>query len=163
MAKTDRAVKTNAVRILEKEKVPYELMTYTINDGLLDGISVAEKTGQAVDSVYKTLVTTGGKKELFVFLIPVALELDLKKAAQVAGVKKVEMLPLKDLTKETGYVRGGCSAVGMKRQYPTFIDETAMNLDKMIVSAGKPGVQMSLVPTGLAMVTDATFHDIVKS
>lgn len=163
MAKSNRTLKTNAVRILEKEEIPYELMAYTINDGLIDGISVAEKTNQAVETVYKTLVTTGGEKELFVFLIPVALELDLKKAAKAAGVKKVEMLPLKDLTKETGYVRGGCSAVGMKRQYPTFINETAKSLDKMIVSAGKPGMQMSLAPSALRKVTGASFHDIVKS
>lgn len=163
MAKSNRAVKTNAVRILEREKTPYELMEYDVNDGLIDGISVANKTGQAVETVYKTLVTTVGDKELFVFLIPVALELDLKKAAKAAGVKKLEMLPLKDLTKATGYVRGGCSAVGMKRQYPTFIDETAMDLDEMIVSAGKPGVQMSLAPNALSKVTGATFYDIVKS
>lgn len=163
MAKSNRALKTNAVRILEREKIPYELMEYDVNDGLIDGVSVAEKTGQAVETVYKTLVTTVGDKELFVFLLPVALELDLKKAAKAAGVKKLEMLPLNDLTKETGYIRGGCSAVGMKRKYPTFIDETAMNLDKMIVSAGKPGVQMSLGPKALAKVTVATFHDIVKS
>lgn len=163
MAKSNRAVKTNAVRILESEKIEYKLIEYDISDGLVDGVSVAEKTGQVVDTVYKTLVTTVGAKELFVFLLPVAQELDLKKAAKAAGVKKLEMLPLKDLTKETGYIRGGCSAVGMKRKYPTFIDETALNLDRMIVSAGKPGVQMSLTPKDLAKVTDALFYDIVKN
>lgn len=162
MAKSNRAVKTNAIRILESEKIEYELMEYDVNDGLIDGVSVAEKTGQVVETVYKTLVTTVGAKELFVFLLPVALELDLKKAAKAAGVKKLEMLPLKDLTKETGYVRGGCSAVGMKRKSPTFIDEAAQGLDRMIVSAGKPGVQMSLSPNELAKVTDALFYDIVK-
>ena len=163
MAKSNRAVKTNAVRILESEKIEYKLIEYDISDGLVDGVSVAEKTGQVVDTVYKTLVTTVGAKELFVFLLPVAQELDLKKAAKAAGVKKLEMLPLKDLTKETGYIRGGCSAVGMKRKYPTFIDETALNLDRMIVSAGKPGVQMSLTPKDLGKVTDALFYDIVKN
>lgn len=162
MAKANRALKTNAVRILEKEKTPYELMEYDVSDGLVDGLSVAEKTGQAVETVYKTLVTTVGSKELFVFLLPVALELDLKKAAKAAGVKKLEMLPLKDLTKETGYIRGGCSAVGMKRKYPTFIDETALKLAQIIVSAGKPGVQMQLLPKDLAKVTEAQFYDIVK-
>lgn len=162
MAKSNRAVKTNAIRILESEKIAYELMEYDVSDGLIDGVSVAEKTGQILDTVYKTLVTTVGTKELFVFLLPVALELDLKKAAKAAGVKKLEMLPLKDLTKETGYIRGGCSAVGMKRKYPTFIDETALNLDRMIVSAGKPGVQMGLSPKKLAKVTDSLFYDIVK-
>jgi Cys-tRNA(Pro)/Cys-tRNA(Cys) deacylase len=163
MAKTDKKGKTNAVRILDGEKIPYELMEYNITDRLLDGVSVAEKTGQAVDTVYKTLVTTATSNGLFVFLIPVALELDLKKAAKAAGVKKLDMLALKDLTKETGYVRGGCSAVGMKKKYPTFIDKSAEQLENMIVSAGKPGLQMKLAPKALLQVTDATFNDLVKS
>ena len=162
MAKQSRNVKTNAVRILDGEGVTYELMTYDINDGLLDGVSVAEKTGQAVDAVFKTLVTIAGPRELIVFLVPVAEELDLKKAARAAGVKKLEMLPLKDLTKETGYVRGGCSAVGMKKHYPTFIDQTAKSLNQIIVSAGKPGLQMKLAPDDLARVVDAAFYDLVK-
>ncbi|BAQ09833.1 prolyl-tRNA synthetase [Bacillus sp. OxB-1] len=156
-------VKTNAVRILEGEQVGYELMEYAVDDGLLDGVSVAEKTGQAADSVYKTLVTMAGPpRELFVFLLPVAAELDLKKAARAAGVKKLDMLPLKDLTKETGYVRGGCSAVGMKKKYPTFIDRSAESLERMIVSAGKPGLQMKLAPQDLARVAEASFEDLVK-
>lgn len=163
MAKPNRTVKTNAVRILEGENIAYELMEYDVTDGLVDGVSVAEKTGQAVEMVYKTLVAKANERELFVFLLPVDLELDLKKAAKAAGVKKIEMLPLKDLTKETGYVRGGCSAVGMKRKYPTFIDETALNVNEIIVSAGKPGLQMLLSPTELGSVTEAVFKDIVKS
>lgn len=163
MAKSNRTVKTNAVRILEGENIAYELMEYDVTDGLVDGVSVAEKTGQAVEMVYKTLVAKANERELFVFLLPVDLELDLKKAAKAAGVKKIEMLPLKDLTKETGYVRGGCSAVGMKRKYPTFIDETALNVNEIIVSAGKPGLQMLLSPTELGSVTEAVFKDIVKS
>lgn len=162
MAKQNRAAKTNAVRILEGEGINYELMEYDVSDGLVDGVSVAEKTGQAVASVFKTLVTVAGPRELFVFVVPVALELDLKKAARAAGVKKLDMLPLKDLTKETGYVRGGCSVIGMKKNYPTFIDESAKNLDLMIVSAGKVGLQMELVPKELARVVDAVFYDIVK-
>lgn len=162
MAKQSRAVKTNAVRILESEGIHYELMEYDVTDGLVDGVSVAEKTGQVVASVFKTLVTVAGPRELFIFLVPVVLELDLKKAARAAGVKKLEMLPLKDLTRETGYVRGGCSAIGMKKNYPTFIDKSAQNLDLMIVSAGKVGIQMELVPKELARVVDAIFYDIVK-
>jgi Cys-tRNA(Pro)/Cys-tRNA(Cys) deacylase len=162
MAKQSKIVKTNALRILDGEKVSYELMEYNVNDGLIDGISVAEKTGQAVDTVYKTLVTIAGPRELFIFLVPVAAELDLKKAARSAGVKSLDMLPLQDLTKETGYVRGGCSAVGMKKKYPTFIDKSAEILDWMIVSAGKPGLQMKLIPAELARVTEAIFCDIVK-
>ncbi len=163
MAKQSKIVKTNALRILDGEKVAYELMEYDVNDGLLDGISVAGKTGQAVDTVYKTLVTIAGPRELFIYLVPVAAELDLKKAARAAEVKKLDMLPLKELTKETGYVRGGCSAVGMKKKYPTFIDKSAENLDWMIVSAGKPGLQMKLVPAELARTTEASFIDVVKS
>lgn len=156
-------IKTNAIRILEGEQVDYELMEYAVDDGLLDGVSVAEKTGQAADSVYKTLVTMAGPpRELFVFLLPVAAELDLKKAARAAGVKKLDMLPLKDLTKETGYVRGGCSAVGMKKKYSTFIDHSAESLEQMVVSAGKPGLQMKLAPQDLARVAGASFEDLAK-
>ncbi len=162
MAKQSKNVKTNAVRILDGEGISYELMEYNVNDGLIDGISVAEKTGQAVNTVYKTLVTIAGPRELFIFLVPVAEELDLKKAARFAGVKSLDMLPLKELTKETGYVRGGCSAVGMKKKYPTFIDQSAADLDRIIVSAGKPGLQMMLIPAELSRVTEATFGDIVK-
>ncbi|MCZ2257466.1 Cys-tRNA(Pro) deacylase [Sporosarcina sp. G11-34] len=163
MAKSSKKVKTNAVRILDREKISYELMEYDVNDGLLDGISVAEKTGQSVRIVFKTLVTKANATSLFVFLVPVALELDLKKAAQAVGVKKLDMLPLSDLTKETGYVRGGCSAVGMKKNYPTVIDKSAEQLEEMIVSAGKPGLQMKLAPSMLAQVTGATFQNIVNS
>ena len=163
MAKQKKSAKTNAVRLLENEQVPYELMEYDINDGQLDGVSVAAKTGQATESVYKTLVTIAGPRELFVFIVPVAEELDLKKAAKAAGVKKLEMLPLKDLTKETGYVRGGCSAIGMKKKYPTVIDASAEQLEQIIVSAGKPGLQMKLSPMDLARVAEASFSDIIKS
>lgn len=163
MAKSNRTSKTNAVRILDKEKIAYEIMEYDVNDGQIDGVSVAEKTGQSTEMVYKTLVTKAGERELYVFLLPVALELDLKKAAKAAGVKKLDMLPLKDLTVETGYIRGGCSAVGMKRKYPTIIDATAKDLDYMIVSAGRPGAQMKLKPNDLAKVTEAKFVDLVKS
>lgn len=163
MAKSNRTSKTNAVRILDKEKIAYELMEYDVSDGLVDGVSVAKKTGQVVGTVYKTLVTIAGERELYVFLLPVSLELDLKKAAKAAGVKKLDMLPLKDLTTETGYIRGGCSAVGMKRKYPTIIDATALHLDEIIVSAGRPGTQMKLTPNDLAKVTGAEFEDLAKS
>lgn len=162
MAKQKKQVKTNAVRLLDTEQLPYELMEYDTNDGQLDGVSVAEKTGQAAESVYKTLVTIAGPRELFVFIIPVAKELDLKKAAKAAGVKKLDMLPLKDLTKETGYVRGGCSAIGMKKKYPTVIDESAQQLEQFVVSAGKPGLQMKLSPRDLALIADASFSDVIK-
>lgn len=162
MAKQSRAAKTNAVRIVEGAGIHYDLMEYDATDGLLDGVSVAGKTGQTVASVYKTLVTIAGPRELFVFLVPVVLELDLKKAAKAAGVKKLDMLPLKDLMKETGYVRGGCSAIGMKKKYPTFIDQSAESLESMIVSAGKVGLQMKVAPKELANITEAAFCDVVK-
>lgn len=163
MAKKKRLVKTNAVRILETEEIPYELIEYDVTDGQIDGVSVAKKTGQQEELVYKTLVTKVSNRELFVFLLPVAEELDLKKAAKAVNVKSLDMLPLKDLLKETGYVRGGCSAVGMKRLYPTIIDESAKGLDYIVVSAGKPGMQMKIDPQALATVTNAVFSIIVKS
>ncbi len=157
-----KPIKTNAIRLLEKEHIHYELIEYDVKDGVVDGVSVAEKTNQAQEIVYKTLVTIAGTKELVVFLIPVAKELDLKKAARTAKVKKVEMLPLKDLTKETGYIRGGCSAVGMKKRYRTFIDLTAEKQQFIIVSAGRPGLQMKVNPEKLATITNAIFCDVVK-
>lgn len=163
MAKRNRLVKTNAVRILEREEITYTLIEYDISDGQIDGISVAKKTGQSEELVFKTLVTKANGQELFVFLLPVMQELDLKKAARAANVKKLDMLPLKDLLKETGYVRGGCSAVGMKRKSPTFIDDSAKELKEIIISAGKPGVQMKLKPKALQKVTEASFYNLVKS
>ncbi|MHA6258915.1 Cys-tRNA(Pro) deacylase [Sporosarcina sp. CAU 1771] len=163
MAKSSKPTKTNAMRILDREKIAYELMEYDIHDGQIDGVSVAEKTGQPQDIVYKTLVTKEGASNLFVFLIPVAQELDLKKAAKVAGVKKLDMLPVSELTKETGYMRGGCSAIGMKRSYPTFIDKSAEQFENIIVSAGKIGLQMKLAPHDLSRMTDAIFESLVKA
>jgi len=157
-----KAVKTNAVRLLENEGVLFEVIEYDVSDGQLDGVSVAEKTGQQADLVYKTLVTIAAPSELFVFIIPVAEELDLKKAAKAAGVKKLEMLPLKDLTKETGYVRGGCTAIGMKKPLPVIIDQSAEPLPTFIVSAGKPGLQMKVAPADFARVASASFAAIVK-
>ena len=163
MKKSTKEVKTNAVRILEGENITYELMEYDVSDGKVDGISVAEKTGQSATAVFKTLVTKANTGELFVFLLPVALELDLKKAAKAVGVKKLEMLPLKDLTKETGYIRGGCSPVGMKRKYTTIIDEAAEKLNYITVSAGKPGLQMKLTTEALSKMTNAVVQDVVKN
>lgn len=163
MAKSKKKVKTNAVRILDGASIPYELIAYDVEDGLLDGRSVAEKTGQPSHIVFKTLVAMASATEKFVYLIPVESELDLKKAAHAAQVKKIDMLPVKELTKETGYVRGGCSAIGMKKKFPTFIDQSAQLLEAIIVSAGKPGLQMKLHPHALATITDAMFCDIVKN
>lgn len=160
MAKKKK-VKTNALRRLEQQKIDYTLQLYDVTDGQVDGVSVAEKTGEPMDDVYKTLVTMSGE-ERFVCLIPVAAHLDLKKVASIVGVKKVDMLPLSQLTEETGYVRGGCSPVGMKKQWPTLIDRSAEEKERMIVSAGKVGYQMVVAPLDLVRVTDATFHALTK-
>ncbi|ARD48723.1 aminoacyl-tRNA deacylase [Sporosarcina sp. P37] len=162
MAKKQKSVKTNAIRIIEKEGIAHEIRSYQTEDGQNDGVSVANKTNEPAENVYKTLVAMASKTDLLVFIIPVAEELDLKKAAKTAGFKKIDMLPMKELTKETGYVRGGCSPVGMKRELPTFIDSQAETLDYLYVSAGKVGLQMKLSPDDLASVTKAQFSDLVK-
>lgn len=151
--------KTNAMRILDTLDVPYLGRDYPTDDGGIDGITVANKIGIPVEKVFKTLVCHDGQ-DLFVFIIPVAEHLDLKKAAKAASVKKLEMLPAKDLKKKTGYVHGGCTAIGMKKDYPAFIDETALLLDVMNVSAGRVGTQIELKPEDLQRVTGATFADL---
>lgn len=153
--------KTNAMRILDKNKINYEVITYDISDDKIDGISVAEKTGQDMKEVYKTLVTQGVSRELYVFVIPVDKELDLKKAAKSAGEKSLQMIHVKDITKYTGYIRGGCSPVGMKKLYKTFIYEEAENLEKVCVSGGKKGLQIKLSPMDLIEVVNGTFADII--
>ena len=154
--------KTNAMRILDAKKVSYEMLTYDNKDGKIDGVSVAEKVGRDPKEVYKTLVAQGGSKNIFVYIVPVAEELDLKKAAKAAGEKNIEMLPVKDIQKWTGYIRGGCSPIGMKKQYSTFIDESAKSLESIIVSGGKIGVQIVLDPVQLTEVTKADIVPIIK-
>lgn len=148
------------MRILEKLNVPYEVHTYDCED-FLDGVQVADLLGQPHDKVYKTLVTVGKSKEYYVFVIPIEGELDLKKAAKAAGEKSIEMLPLKDLTQVTGYVRGGCTALGMKKQFPAFLDESACGKDKIMVSGGRRGSQIELKPEDLVKAAGGTFADVV--
>jgi Cys-tRNA(Pro)/Cys-tRNA(Cys) deacylase len=155
-------VKTNAMRILDAKKISYEMLTYDNKDGKIDGISVAEKIGRNPKEVYKTLVAQGGSKNIYVFIIPVEAELDLKKAAKVADEKKVEMIPVKDIQKWTGYIRGGCSPIGMKKEYRTFLDESSMQLDTIIVSAGKIGIQIVIGPTRLKEIAKAEIVDLLK-
>ncbi|MET3575715.1 Cys-tRNA(Pro) deacylase [Bhargavaea ullalensis] len=162
MGKKDKVHKTNAARQLDRMKADYELIEYAVDDGLNDGVSVAQKTDQDPHVVYKTLVSTAGTGKYFVFVIPVEKELDLKKAAKAAGEKKIDMLHLKDLTDVTGYVRGGCSPLGMKKAFPTYIDESGEGLPKIVVSAGKRGLQMKLDPKVLAAAADAIFAPLVK-
>ncbi len=161
MAK-DKKLKTNAMRILDSKKVSYEMLSYESEDGKIDGISVANKIGEDERNVFKTLVAQGTSKELYVFVIPVAEELDLKNAAKIAGEKKVEMIAVKDILKYTGYIRGGCSPIGLKRDYRTFIHESAKGLDFMIVSAGKIGHQIKLNPNDLVEVVSGKFENLIK-
>ncbi len=153
--------KTNAMRILDSKKVKYSVVEYDIEDGKIDGVSVAEKTGQNVNEVYKTLVTVGASKELYVFVIPVACELSLKKAAKAANEKKVEMIHVNDILKFTGYIRGGCSPIGMKKLYKTFIHEDANNIDTICISGGKKGLQIRMVPKELTDIVRAQLVNLV--
>lgn len=148
------------MRILESAGIEYSAHTYEVDDEDLTGITVAKKIGADPESVFKTLVTTGDKTGTTIFCIPVTSELNLKKAAAVSGNKKIEMIKMKDLQPLTGYIRGGCSPVGMKKQFPTFIDETAILYDYISVSAGVRGTQIKVSPEKLAAVTGAVFADI---
>ena len=161
MAK-DKKLKTNAMRILDSKKISYEMLSYESEDGKIDGISVAHKIGVDEKNVFKTLVAQGTSKELYVFVIPVAEELDLKSAAKIAREKKVEMIAVKDILKYTGYIRGGCSPIGLKRDYRTFIHESAKGLDFIIVSAGKIGHQIKLNPNDLVEVVSGKFENLIK-
>ena len=137
--------KTNVMRILDKAKVKYSALEYPHEDGVcVDGVTVAELVGLDPAGVFKTLVTKGASKAYFVFVIPIDQELDLKKAAKAAGEKSVEMIHVKDINKITGYIRGGCTAIGMKKDYPTVLDESANAQEKIIVSGGKNGIQIEL-------------------
>ena len=141
--------KTNAMRILDKEGITYNTYTYDHSDGLIDGISVASKMGQPLERVYKTLVTQGASKDYFVFVLPVASELNLKAAARAVGEKSIEMIKVADINRITGYIRGGCSPVGMKKLFQTLLDSSSENIETIIVSAGKIGHQIELSPNDL--------------
>jgi len=152
--------KTNALRILEAAEVVYTARTYDVSDGEISGVAVAGKIGQEPDRVFKTLVTEGKGGGMYVFVIPCNVELDLKKAARAADEKYIEMIKSRDLEPKTGYVHGGCSPVGMKKPFPTFIDETAQLYDAINVSGGRVGLQIELSPDDLAGLTNATFCDL---
>ena len=147
MAKV-KEIKTNAMRILEREKIPFSQYTYEC-DEFVDGLQIADKLDLPYEKVYKTLVTVGNSKNYFVFVIPVAEELDLKKAAKSVGEKSVAMIPVKEINAITGYIRGGCTAIGMKKQYVTRLDKSALDLETVIVSGGRIGSQIELKPENL--------------
>ena len=160
MAK-QKEVKTNAMRILETMKIPFVQYTYEC-DEFVDAMQTADLIGQPYDKLYKTLVTQGNSKNYFVFVIPIAEELDLKKAAKAVGEKSVEMIHVKDINTITGYIRGGCTSIGMKKQYVTRIDESAGGRDRIIVSGGRIGSQIELAPADLAKAARAEFADLIK-
>lgn len=161
MAKS-KSVKTNAMRILDSNNIEHKELSYPIDKEHVDGVTVAHSIGRDEKEVYKTLVAQGHSKEFFVFVIPVAESLDMKKAAKAAKEKNIEMIHVKDINKVTGYIRGGCSPIGMKKQYKTFVNETALELETMIVSAGKIGYQVELSPKDLEKVIGCEFIDIIK-
>jgi Cys-tRNA(Pro)/Cys-tRNA(Cys) deacylase len=153
-------VKTNAMRILEKAGIQYNAYAYDHSDGLIDGISVADKMGQPTEQVYKTLVTKGTSREYYVFVIPVADELDLKAAARAVNEKAVEMIKVSDINKITGYIRGGCSPIGMKKDYQTVLDSSCKALKTIILSAGKIGHQIELAPDDLIKLINCKVESI---
>lgn len=152
--------KTNVMRVLEQKNIPYTAHTYP-TDGAIDGVSVAKVLGQSVEQVFKTLVVKGASGGYYVFDIPVAENLDLKKAAKAVGEKSVAMLPQKELLPLTGYVHGGCSPVGMKKQFPTVFHETVILFDTICVSAGRIGYQVEVSPDALMELVGAQAADVV--
>ena len=153
--------KTNVYRIFDKEKLPYTPHTYEHGEDAVDGMTISALLGIAPERIFKTLVTQGADRNYYVFDVPVNRELDLKKAARAVGVKSVEMIKVADINKVTGYVRGGCSPIGMKKKYRTVFDATAESCETMLVSAGRIGWQIEAKPCDLAKVAGATFADIL--
>nr|WP_294469493.1 Cys-tRNA(Pro) deacylase [uncultured Sellimonas sp.] len=156
-----KELKTNAMRILDRMNIPYEYQTYEC-DNFTDGIATADQLSLPHEQVYKTLVTQARSGEHYVFVIPIEEEIDFKKAAKAVGEKSLEMIPLKNLTSITGYVRGGCTAIGMKKQFPTVIQEDARHLEQMYVSGGKLGMQLKLAPDDLKKASHASYADVIR-
>ena len=156
-----KEVKTNAMRILERSKIPYKLNRYEGKE-FIDGVHIADMLGQRYDMSFKTIVTIGKSGGYYVFALPVDKELDLKKAAKAASEKNVELLPVKDINKVTGYIRGGCTPIGMKKQYPVIIHESALVFDEIIISGGRIGEQIFISPKDLLSVTNGKTADVIK-
>ena len=155
-----KEVKTNAVRILDRNKIEYELNKYECDD-FKDGVSIADMLEQRYDMSFKTLVTVGKSGKYYVFAIPVDKEINMKKAAKEVGEKNIEMVHVKDINAVTGYIRGGCTPIGMKKNYPTVINESAKEHEKIIVSGGRLGLQIILKPDDLVKVTNGRYADII--
>lgn len=158
-----KETKTNAMRKLDTLHISYTEHQYDASDGHIDGVAVATKCGLDPDQVFKTLVTQGNDHNFYVFVIPVREELDLKKCAKAAQVKSVEMIHVKDLLKTTGYIRGGCSPVGMKKEFSTFFDETMVLFDTVYVSGGRIGTQIEISPNDLIRVTNGTLTALTRN
>ena len=157
------AQKTNVMRLLEQKKIPYTPHEYPHGDEAVDGVTVARMTGLDPARVFKTLVTRGASKRIYVFVVPVTAELALRKAAKAVGEKSVEMVRVSEINALTGYVRGGCSPIGMKKQYPTVYHSSAETKETIAVSAGKIGSQVELAPQALAALTRGQFADIIST
>lgn len=155
-------VKTNVMRLLEQAGIPYQVFEYEVDENNLSGEHAAELVGKPPEQVFKTLVAKGEKKGIVVFCIPVNLELNLKKAAIIIGDKKIEMLHVKDLLGITGYIRGGCSPIGMKKKFQTYMDETAILYDEICISAGVRGCQLCIPREKLVEYINATLCDIAE-
>lgn len=155
-------VKTNVMRLLEQAGIPYQAMEYEVDENNLGGEHVAEQIGKPPEQVFKTLVAKGEKKGFVIFCIPVNTELDLKKAAVMIGDKKIEMLPVKELLGTTGYIRGGCSPIGMKKKFPTYMDETAILFEEITISAGVRGCQLCISREQLVKYVDAELCDVTE-
>lgn len=160
MGKKDKDTKTNAMRILDKNKIKYEVVAYECEE-FIDGVHIADKLQQPYEISFKTLVTVGKSGNYYVFVLPVDREVDFKKAAKCAGEKSVEMVHVKDIQTVTGYIRGGCTPIGMKKLYKTFVHESARNYDTIIISGGQLGLQIHLNPEDLIRVVDGRYADIV--
>jgi Cys-tRNA(Pro)/Cys-tRNA(Cys) deacylase len=151
------------MRILDKEGISYNTYTYDTSDGLIDGVSAAHKIGRPAEFVYKTLVTKGASREYYVFIIPVCEELDLKAAARAVGEKSIEMIKVSDINKVTGYIRGGCSPIGMKKSYKTVLDSSCNTLETLVISAGKIGYQVELSPGDLIKLINCSIAGVTAS
>lgn len=160
MAK-EKIQKTNVARLLDKAKIAYDLIPYTVDEADLSAVHVAEQLGEDVDQVFKTLLLQGDKTRYFVCILPGAAEVDLKKAAKVSRNKKCELILMKELLPLTGYIRGACSPIGMKKHFPTYIHQTAMGFERIYVSAGQRGLQLRIAPGDLIRETQAFVCDLI--
>lgn len=162
MAKTDKIEKTNAARLLDRAKIKYSLVPYEVDPDDLAAQHIADTLGEDINRVFKTLVLFGEKAGHFVCVVPGNTEVDLKKAAKAAGAKKADLIPMKELLPLTGYIRGGCTSIGMKKKFPTFFHSSALNFDKIFVSAGQRGLQLEIAPCDIIAYTEAVVTDLVK-